>query len=356
MTPFRLVLAGVALAACLLPGPALAGPDDPPEKAPKGSSYNNPGMGIAARAPAGWRMVADKVGAPSTWTRLVTFNDANTDAQAVLSARPRTHGNLDDLLGSQRKAWEKSAGELRVSSMRKIESTTPGVPGTVVVDATFVRKPSKPEVKPGSPPPPPRPPVTYRVQATYYLGAGYEYLLYAKGQQTHWSRLRGPLSQLRSSLTFAAGSGADGPRGEGSYRDEKRGFTCRFPKDYTVVVPQRGNHLVQFEAVGGDSPVLGVYGFKWSQTLVKDAERLVAFYEDNHAGEATMRTTEVSGHEAMMVTARASIGGADRVILFALFKRDDDLFRVRAVMPKSAEAEGTRVFRAFLNSFKFSRN
>ncbi len=351
MTRFRYTFAASLLALALCAAPAGAAPEDPPaKKGPKGSAYTNARMGIAARSPAGWQMVADKGAAPSTWTRLVTFNDRVTDGQAVLSARPRSAPGLDALLGTVRADWDKNP-KLRVSSMRKIEGA-PGQAGTVVVDATFVRTPKKKPGKPGSPPPPPQPPVTYRVQATYYLASGYEFLLYATGQQTHWSRLRGPLSQLRSSVKFAS-KGSTGPTGEGSYRDERRGFACRFPKDYTVVVPQRGNHLVQFESVNGDAPVLGVYGFKWPDSLEKDAERLVAWYEDDKAGEATTRTTEVGGNEAILVTARAEVGGVDKVFLLALFKREDRLFRVRAAMPAATEAGGTRIFRKFLNSFKF---
>lgn len=350
MTPFRLILAGALLGSCLWASAATAAPEDPPKKRPGGSAYTNKQMGVAARGPAGWRMIADKAGAPSKWSRLVTFNDSMTDAQAVFSARPRTAGGLEDLLGMVRKDWDKTADRLRVSSMRKIDGAGSGALGTVVVDATFVRT-RKAKTKPGSPPPPPQPPVTYRVQATYYLASGYEFLLYAQGQQTHWSRLRGPLSELRSSMKFVGGS-ESGPRGEGSYRDERRGFACRYPKDYTVVVPQRGNHFVQFEGLSGTAPVLGVYGFRWSESVVKDAERLIAFYEDTHSGEATMRTTEVGGNEAMFVTANANVGGVDRVILFAIFKRGDELFRVRASMPKDAEAGGARVFRKFVNGFK----
>ena len=338
-------------AALLLLACPLARAEDGKQK-PRGSTYTNRTMGITAQGPAGWRMVADKTTAPTRWVRLVTFNDKTTDAQAVLSARTRSSPTLDEFHARVRQDWEASSDRLRVSSMRKVEPAPGRSVGSVVVDGTFVRKPKRKKAAADAPPPPPAPPVTYRVQATYYLAAGYEFLLYAQGQQTHWSRLRMPLNNLRDSMKFHRVA-PKGPKGEGSYRDDRRGFSCRFPPNYTVVVPQRGNHLVQFEGVGEDDPGLGVYRLRWGESIERDADRLIAYYEDDLAGEANMRRIEVGGKEAMLVTARATISGRDRVFLLALVKRgDDELFRVRASMPAGAETSGGVVFRKFLNGFQ----
>ena len=159
-------------------------------KGPAGSAYRNKQLGVTARGPAGWKMVADKKGViPSRWRRLVTFNDNATDAQATLSVRPRAAPTLDDLLASVRKDWAKSADRLRVSSMRKIEASALNKIGQIVVDGSFTRK-AKPVKSEKGVPAPPSAGISVRVQAIYYLGPGNTYLLYAQAQETHWSRVR----------------------------------------------------------------------------------------------------------------------------------------------------------------------
>jgi hypothetical protein len=323
-------------------------------KGASGSAYRNKELGVAARGPAGWKMVADKNGAvPTRWRRLVTFNDNTTDAQATLSVRPRSAASLDDLLASVRKDWDKSADRLRVSSMRKIDASALSKTGQIVVDGSFTRKAKPAKVEKGVPAPPAGD-VTVRVQAIYYLGPGHEYLLYAQAQETHWSRVRGRLERLRTSVEFDKAA-EELPEGEGIYRNEAIGFSCTFPQTFAVITPQRENHLVQFQGVGANDPVLSVYGFKWEQDLAKDAERLVAHYEEDKGGTASAKTMEIAGQQGMLVTAKAMLGGVDRVVLIAVVKRGDSIFRLRASVPAEAEAAGTRVFRKFVAGFKMTR-
>ncbi len=349
----RAALLAAALAVGLVAATQLeAAPPDAKKKQPSGSSYRNAKLGIRARGPSGWGMIADKVAAPSRWQRLVTFNDKATDANARLSARPRVSATLDDLLSAVRKDWDKSADRLRVSSLRKIEASALNKIGRVIVDGSFTRKPKAVKTKKGVPAPPSAG-TLYQVQATYYLGPGYTYLLYAQGQDTHWSRLKGRLRRLAESVQFDKEPDL-GPTGEGSYRNEAVGFTCRFPKGYTVVTPQRENHLVQFEGVSERDAVLSVYGFKFEQDADKDAERLVAYYEEDKGGTANATTMEVAGQQGVRVQAKAMISGVDRIILIAVVKRGGDCFRLRASMPAEAETSGTAAFRTFVAGFTFA--
>lgn len=351
------VLSGVlsgALAAGLLCGALSArtaleaAPDD--AKPAKGGAYSNQKLGVSARSPSGWKMVVDRGVTPSSWTRLVTFNDKATDAQAVLSVRPRAATSVEALMAGVRRAWDKSRDRLRVDSMKKIESSALEPIGKVIVSASFTRQPKPKPAKDGVAPPP-APPVTYKVRATYLLGPSHEYLLYAQGQKTHWSRLRDPLRQLSASIRFTS-KAPPGAKGVGSYRSDADGFSCRFPKDYTVVRPQRANHVVKFEGVGAEDPILSVYAFSWEESAEKDAARLVTHYEEDKGGTASTRTREVAGQEAVLVTAEASLGGEDRTILIAVLKRGDTCFRLRASMPQGAKAAGTAVFNKFMDGFQ----
>ena len=340
------LVAGVGLLGVALPGPAAA------EDGPGGSAYRNDKLGVSARSPSGWKMVVDESAAPTSWKRLVTFNDKDTDAQAVLSVRPRTASSVSVLSGTVRKAWEKSAGRLRLDSIKNVEPTALEPIGKVIVEGSFTREPPTKPAKDGVAPPP-SPPIGYRVTATYLLGPGYEYLLYAQGQRTHWSRLRAPLRSLAASIRFSKEE-APGPKGEGSYRNDAFGFSCVFPKTYTVVTPQRTSHLVSFEGVGEADPVLSVYAFTWEKSADEDARRLVAHYEEDKGGSVSRKTEEVSGQEAVLLTARATLSGVDRTVLLAIFKRGDTCFRLRASVPQAHAANGEAVFAAFLRGFRLS--
>jgi hypothetical protein len=119
-----------------------AAPED--AKAPQGSSYRNARLGVSARSPVGWKMVVDKGTTPTNWKRLVTFNDKATDAQAVLSFRPRTVTSVDALMASTRRAWSKSRGGLRLDSIKKTEASGLSPIATVVVEGSFTRE-AKPQ-------------------------------------------------------------------------------------------------------------------------------------------------------------------------------------------------------------------
>ena len=347
--PARAVLLGLGLVVALLAAPRVGAE---PEDAPQGTAttvYRNTQLGLTASTPEGWTIVADKTTAPTSWKRLATFHDKDTDAQAVLSVRPRRAATLDDLMGMVRKDWEKTQDRLPMSAMRKVEASALSPVAKVIVDGSFVRKGEAKKSAAGVPEPPSN--TSYKVQATYYLGPGNTYLLYATAQQTHWSRLRAGLDSMRESLRFDEPP-AEGPTGEGSYRNDHIGFACRFPKGYTVVAPQRENHLVQFEGVSRDDAVLGVYAFGYDQSAAADAERLVAYYEGDKGGTAAISRTEVSGQEAQLVKAKAMITGTDTIIMIAILKRGDDCFRLRAEFPVGAEAKGTAVFTTFVESFR----
>ncbi len=347
-----LLVAGALWVTSLEAAPRGGAKADAP-KGPGGSTYTNKKLGVRARGPAGWKMIADKGAVPTTWRRLVTFNDTETDADATLSVRPRSSATLDDLLAKVRADWQKTAAKLRVTSMRKVETNALNRIAQVVVDGTFSRKAKPPKAEKGVPAPPAAP-IAYRVQAIYFLGAGSTYLLYAKAQDTHWSRVRSRIERLRQSVQFEQAAD-QGPTGEGSYRNEVVGIACRFPKNYTVVAPQRENHLVQFQGVAETDPVLSIYGFKWSQDAAKDAARLVAHYEADKGGTASATSMEVAGQEGMLVKANAMLAGSDRVVMIAVVKRGEDCFRLRASMPAESEATGAAVFRKFVGSFKLGR-
>ncbi len=338
-----LALLAICAFACL---PALAGPEDekPDEpKAPPGPTYTNKPAGITASGPSGWKMVADKA-TVTEWTRLATFYDPVTDADAVLSTRKRAHASLNQLLASVRKDWAKTPA-LTVTSMRTMAPTGLQPNSTVVVDATFLHRP-KPK---GAEPPPPA--VTYRVSATYFLAPRAEFLLYAKAQATHWSRVRSKLTELARSIKIE-GAGANKVQGEGAYRDESRGFACRYPSGYTVVLPQRKKHIVRFEGLSKEDPILDVYTFRWDQPVDKDVQRLIEYYRGELGGETEQQSTEVGGRPAQLLTARAEMNGEPMTFLLAIVKRGSELFRLKVTVTRDAEGNGRATFMKFLREFK----
>ena len=341
-------LAAVGLSV-LLAVPVSAEDGKDAKKSPAGGhSYHNQALGITTQVPSGWSVIADKGAAPTSWKRLATFHDKETDAQAVLSARPRRAATLDDLVAMVRADWQKTQEKLPMSAMRKVEASALNPVARVVVDGSYLRKlqPKKTDAGVAGPPQS----VTYHVQATYYLGPGYTFLLYASAQQTHWSRLHTHLDRMRDSVRFDQKPDT-GPVGEGAYRNDLVGFSCKYPKDYTVVVPQRQNHLVQFESVSKADAVLGVYAFDYTQGASADAERLAAYYEGDKGGTSQVSRSEVSGQEAQLVTAKAMLGGVDSIVLISVLKRGGTIFRLRAEFPASAEAKGRATFDKFVKSF-----
>ncbi len=333
-----LFLVGVAL---LVTVASHATAEDPPAK--KGPRFKSEEFGLRAAGPGGWKMSADKPKGAS-WERLCTFWDPDSSAEAVLSRRPRKARNVRALHGMVMKEWAANKA-LTVTSMRPVEATELNRQAYVVVDATYVVKP-----KAKSPNDPPPPPQTWRVSATYLLSSGSEVLLYVKSQATHWSRVRGSIDRLRRSVAFLAPTTA-GPKGEGSYRNDRLGFSCRYPKDYTVVQPARKNHVVQFEGATGAAPVLGVYRFEWDASVEKDVERMLNYYREERGGEAESGTIEVSGKQAKLITARAAIGAGEQVFFLAILKRGGEFFRLKASSSPEQAGECEAAFKAFADTF-----
>ena len=321
------------------------------KEAPTGPTYHNKGLGVRTSGPSGWTMIADKQGAVSSWKRLATWNDKATGAQVVLYTRPRSAASLDALMGSVRTEWNKSGDRLRLDAMRKVDQSAMNPVGKVIVDGSFTRKGTPKKTKDGVPPPPAES-TPMRVQATYYLGEGHEFLLYVTTRATHWTRLRKDLRRMRDEFAFDKVV-EQGPTGEGSYRNEQLGFACRFPKGHTVVQPQRQHHVVKFVGLSGNDPALSVYAFPYEEDANADARRLVAYYTEDKAGEATTRRGEVSGTEGVEVKARAMIDGVDQAIFIAVVKRGDTCYRLRCVVPAEEEGKGEAAFRAFVGSFRF---
>ncbi|MDJ0974987.1 MAG: hypothetical protein QNJ98_11045 [Planctomycetota bacterium] len=325
---------------------AAAEPEDgkPPEK-PKGPAYKNAEVGLTANGPSGWKMAKDKPKSVE-WTRLVTWYDPKTNSDAVLSRRPRTSRSVNAMLGRVQKEWRQTP-ELTVTSMRAIERNAMNPIPTVIVDATTVvkRKAKRPED-------PPPPPLTYRISATYYLAPKAELLLYVKAQATHWSRVRGAVRDMRNSIKFEGSTAEKGPQGEGAYRNDRLGFACQYPPGYAVVTPARSAHVVQFEGIAVEQPVIGVYRIQWDAGVAKDVERMVAYYKDELAGEAETRSIQVGSRSGTMITARANVGGRDQTFYVVFLKRGGEIWRLKASMPQAQEGPGMSVFKAFLGSFR----
>jgi hypothetical protein len=330
----RLLLPLLVLA---LAAPLGAAPDEA-----QGPLYRNQDLGLKLPGPPGWRMTADRQGA-SPWTRLVTFFDPPTGAEAVLSRRDRASKTLEDFRAWIDKEW-RSDKTFQVSGIRQDPATALKPLGTIVVDATYVA-----QEKVGNAP---AVAVPYQVVATYWLGPTDEYLLYARGKAAVWGKVRGRIDAMQQGFTLER-TAAEVPKGAGAYVDDEHGFSCRFPQGYSVHVPRRAQHVVDFEGLAADDPLLGVYHFTWDGDLDKDAERLVAYYVNDLAGEATIANVEVGGRSGRLVTANANVGGKDELVLLAVLQRErGEFFRIRASMPKTSETAGRALFEQFLKDFK----
>ena len=342
------------LAAAFSLSMALAAPTDaaprggeaaPAKRAARGKKFKNANEGVEAVTPPSWRLTVDKAGSKS-WTRLATFYDPKIKAgpEATLSVRPRRAKNLEAMGPMIRANWAKTS-KAKISSLVTVPpSATVSIPH-VIVEATYVVK-GKP--KDGVSPPP----VTFQINATYYLTSEREFLLHGICRSTLWSRVRPLLDELRKSIKLTKKERSS-PVGEGSYRDDLRGFSCRFPKNYTVVMPRFRNHYVDFQGKSTGDPTLGVYLVPFKGTAEQDADRLEAFYVKEQAGEAMVTTAEVAGSTGYVLEAKVNLGGEDKFIIMAITKRGDTCYRLKATMPASKEVLGRSTFRAFLDSFSF---
>ncbi len=328
-----------------VPGtPAAAAPDDEKPAAPKGKVFKNPDTGLRMTGPVGWKMAADKPKS-AEWTRMVTFFDPVTRSDAVVSRRARASSGVQSLLGRVKAEWAKTP-QLVVSTMRPIARTELNPTPRVQVEATFVQK-----VKSKDPNAPPPAPVTWRISATYLLAPKAEVLLYVKAKATSWARVRTAVRLLRQSVKFD-GAADKGPTGEGAYRNDRLGFTCKYPTGYSVVTPARSAHVVQFEGTSAEQPVLGVYRIKWDAGVDKDVARMVTYYREELAGEAETRSMQVGGRTATLITARANVGGRDQTFYVAIMKRGGEIWRIKAAAAQAEEANARAVFQTFADNFR----
>lgn len=314
-------------------------------KAPPGPRYVNKTAGVSARGPTGWKMRADK-GGPVEWARLVTFYDPSTDADVVFSVRKKTASSPHALLTKVRKEWRDST-RMRVKAMRAVEASALVKVAHVIVDASYVLKPKPKNGVPSAP-------VPYSINATYYLGPDGEYLLYAKAQDTHWSRLRPRLRKVRDSIIFSRAS-APVPTGGGSFRNTRYGFSCIYPATSSVVV--RGlPHLAGFVPASDADATLDVYRISFDGSIDDDARRLITHYVEDQGGEAERSDTTVAGKEAALVSAKAEIGGVERTIRIATFKRNDGkTWRLRVTGPADQDVMVDAALKTFIDGFKLIR-
>jgi hypothetical protein len=156
---------------------------------------------------------------------------------------------------------------------------------------------------------------------------------------------------MESGLSLRGEGGPDA-RGEGTFKDEEAGFSCRFPAGYGVRVPDRKQHLVEF-APSGEGPVIGVYRYESSDAVDAEAEALVAYYTGEEVGgEAEKRPIELTGRSAYVVRATGHVDGRDQVFFVAVVKRgSDQTFRLRVAADTTAEAAAKDAFDAFLKTF-----
>lgn len=361
MTAARLRRAAAACALCFAASsPAWSAPEDPVKPAPPaapgpaapaapaGPVYKNADMGVTVEGPAGWRLVESK-GAPTAWSTIATFTDAASGSTAVLTVRRASAVTLSKLraevtgsYADDRSFTVNSITDLPVGGRRAL----PGV----LVDAQQLRAADAPA--PGSPTPAvPAPSVAWRVRAAYLLGGEWEYLLYVQTKATLWSRFEPIVDRLIDGVTTKPAATAFGPRGEGAFRDDTAGFACRFPTGFSVRLPERTLHLVEFAPASG-GPLLGVFRYDSEGDLEHETKTLVDYYTGTEVGgEATSGRVEVAGREGALVTAKGRIGGRDQVFYVAVVKRGNDTFRLRVADDVAKEATAKAAFDAFVKSF-----
>jgi hypothetical protein len=196
------------------------------------------------------------------------------------------------------------------------------------------------------------PPVVYRTIGAYFLGAGTEFLLYTQVRATIYSRVEAAIAKTVASFAAPKPTGSGGAKGgPGSYHDEKSGFKCKVPPGYSVRVPARPQHVVEF-VPPSDAPVIGVFAFESPDDLDKEAKALVDYYRGEEVGgEAETGPAEISGRSAVVVTANGTLEGKTQVFFVAVLKRDQTTFRLRVAADKAQEAKAKEVFDAFVGSF-----
>lgn len=342
-------LACLLLAALVLLAPTTGAAEPDEKEKDKGPRYQNRELGLTATGPKGWKISVDD-GRSLQWTRLATWFDEKNKSEAVLSVRPRKSKDLSALEQQVLADWKDAVKQnVLVQSPRRIEPNALQPTAQVIVDA--VHRPPVGTPQPGGRAAAPR---ETHYRAVYYLAPAHELLLYIKAPESLWSRLRPAMDKLRTSLRFEGGS-SDIAKGEGAYRDERNGMSCVYPKDYAVVMPKAARHIARFEGVGADQPLVDIYRIPWDQGASEDAARLLTYYRDELAGEATTGNAEVSGFPAVLVDATARIQGSDQAIRIAVVKRGDHIIRVRVAGPIAKAADVRAVFNKVAASMKLTQ-
>jgi hypothetical protein len=346
MRPSALAVA-LALLPLLAPRAGAAPPEGGPPPAPTPpETYDNPGLGVAITGPAGWTITPDKE-AGHGWQRLCVLADAASGAESVVSVRKARSGTLPEM----REATRRLFAEDRTFSVTSTTDVPPRpsrpFPG-ILVDGTQTVPGTPTPAKDPSAPPVPAAPVVQRFRYLQLLGHGREWLVYTTVRATVWSKVADAVVALENALAVKVESA----RGEGAFRDEEAGFSCRYPAGYGVRVPDRTQHVVEF-APSGEGPVLGVYRYESADDLDAEAAALVAYYTgDEVGGEAEKKAIELAGRSAYVVRAKGTVDGRLQLFLVAVLKRGSDTtFRLRVAADVEAETAAQAAFDAFLKSF-----
>jgi hypothetical protein len=343
--PFALLAALAATAGTASRATAEDAPPAPAPAAPA-ATYKNDALGFSIEGPPGWKLVEGGV-APQ-WTTLATFSDAASASTLLVLVRNAHAVTLGKLRAEVTKTFadDKSFAVNSITDLPySLKRPLPGL----VVDATQTR-PAEPV--PGAPPPAtPPPPVAWRLQAVYLLGGEREYLVLAQAKSAIYARFQQAIDRAIQGIALKAGSSAFTARGDGAFRDDVAGFSCRYPQGYGVRLPDRTQHLVEF-APAANGPVLGVFRYETDATLEREAELLLEYYRGPEVGgEATSGSAQVSGREAAVVTAKGRVGGIDQAFFVAVVKRGNDTFRLRVASDVTQETAAKATFDAFLKSF-----
>ena len=303
---------------------------------------------LTVNAPAGWTVEKQK-GAIPTWTHLATFTDPVSKTVAIVSGRAALAFNLPKLRDEVTAGYAKDSS-FKVQFILDIPvGGARSLPG-VLVDAVQT-KPADP-LPPGTPPPPtPPPPTTLRSHDAYLLGGPSEYRIFVQAKSVLWPRLQPAIDAMMKSALVKATAPASAPRGEGAYLDNVAGFSCRYPSGYSVEIPGRENHVVQF-APASEGPVVGVYRYDSEHDLDAEVKTLVDYYQGEEVGgEATSGSGEVSGRTAAFVAAKGTLAGKSQVFHVAVVKRGGQTFRLRVAAPADQAEKAKQVFDAFVKSF-----
>jgi hypothetical protein len=275
--------------------------------------------------------------------RLCVLQDPATGAETVVSVRKARSGTLVAMAEELRRLFAKDKS-FSISGTSDLAATPARPFGGVRVDGTQSIPQPPPEAGP------PRPPLVVRFRWTQFLGNGREWLLYTTVRATVWSRVADAVSALENG--FVLRPDVASAKGEGLYRDEEAGFSCRFPSGYGVRVPGRTGLVAEF-APSGDGPVLSVHRDESQRPLEGEADALVAHYTgDEMQGEAEKSLSDLAGRSAYVVRAKARIDGRDQVVFVAVLKRGDDTtFRLQASADATTEEASRKAFDAFVKSF-----